>query len=425
MSEETEILIVGGGAIGVCSAYYLNAAGREVALVDKGDICSGCSYGNGGLVVPSHSIPLSAPGVVSQSLKWMLNPDSPFYIKPRLDRDLISWLWHFRRACNETHVARATPVIRAMNMASVALFEEMAAIEGMDFGFEKKGTITAYRTERGLAKAVKDARFLSEVGVETRVLDADEIVGLNPGVRIRAIGGIFFSQDAHLVPHRFVRGLAEYVDGKGVRIHRETEVLGFEILRGRVVAVKTTRGDFQAEHIILAGGSWSPVIADDLHINLPIQPAKGYSITFKRPDVCPTTPFSLGEAKVGITPMGDMLRFAGTLELAGLDFSINERRVQAILKAVPEYFPDLSPDYLDMTEIWCGLRPCTPDGVPFLGRAPGVENVIVAAGHAMIGISLGPITGKLVAELISDEVPSIDLSAMKVDRFGKVGCFIF
>ena len=368
--------------------------------------------------MPSHSIPLSAPGVVSQSLKWMLNPDSPFYIKPRLDRDLISWLWHFRRACNETHVARATPVIRAMNMASVALFEEMAAIEGMDFGFEKKGTITAYRTERGLAKAVKDARFLSEVGVETRVLDADEIVGLNPGVRIRAIGGIFFSQDAHLVPHRFVRGLAEYVDGKGVRIHRETEVLGFEILRGRVVAVKTTRGDFQAEHIILAGGSWSPVIADDLHINLPIQPAKGYSITFKRPDVCPTTPFSLGEAKVGITPMGDMLRFAGTLELAGLDFSINERRVQAILKAVPEYFPDLSPDYLDMTEIWCGLRPCTPDGVPFLGRAPGVENVIVAAGHAMIGISLGPITGKLVAELISDEVPSIDLSAMKVDRFG-------
>ncbi|MDE2722218.1 MAG: FAD-dependent oxidoreductase [Gemmatimonadota bacterium] len=418
MSEQAEILIVGGGAIGVCSAYYLNAAGRDVALVDKGDICSGCSYGNGGLVVPSHSIPLSAPGVVSQSLKWMLNPESPFYIKPRLDRDLISWLWHFRRACNETHVARATPVIRAMNMASVALFEEMIALEGMDFGFEKRGTITAYRTERGLAKAVKDARFLSEMGVETRVLNADEIVALNPGIRIRVLGGIFFPEDAHLVPHRFVRGLADYVGGKGVRIHRETEVLGFEISRGRVVAVKTTRGDFQAEHIILAGGSWSPVIAKDLRINLPIQPAKGYSITFKRPDACPTVPFSLGEAKVGITPMGDMLRFAGTLELAGLDFSINQRRVQAILRAVPDYFPDLSPDYLDMIEIWCGLRPCTPDGVPFLGRAPGVENVIVAAGHAMIGISLGPVTGKLVAELISDEISSIDLSALKVDRFG-------
>ena len=418
MSEQAEILIVGGGAIGVCSAYYLSAAGRDVALVDKGDICSGCSYGNGGLVVPSHSIPLSAPGVVSQSLKWMLNPESPFYIKPRLDRDLISWLWHFRRACNEKHVVRATPVIRAMNMASVALFEDMALLEGMDFGLEKRGTITAYRTEKGLAKAVKDARFLSEMGVETRVLDADEIAALNPGIRIRALGGIFFPEDAHLVPHRFVRGLAEYVGGKGVRIHRETEVLGFKTSRGRVVAVKTNRGDFQAEHIILAGGSWSPMIAKDLRINLPIQPAKGYSITFKRPDVCPTVPFSLGEAKVGITPMGDMLRFAGTLELAGLDFSINQRRVQAILRAVPDYFPDLNPDYLDMIEIWCGLRPCTPDGVPFLGRAPGVENVIVAAGHAMIGISLGPVTGKLVAELISDEVPSIDLSALKVDRFG-------
>ena len=418
MSEHAEILIVGGGAIGVCSAYYLNAAGRDVALVDKGDICSGCSYGNGGLVVPSHSMPLSAPGVVSQSLKWMLNPESPFYIKPRLDRDLISWLWHFYRACNEKHVVRATPVIRAMNMASVALFEEMASLEGMDFGFEKRGTITAYRTEKGLAKAVKDAGFLSEMGIETRVLNADEMVALNPGIRIRAIGGIFFPEDAHLVPHRFVRGLAKYVGGKGVRIHRETEVLGFEISRGRVVAVQTTRGDFQAEQVILAGGSWSPVIAQDLHINLPIQPAKGYSITFKRPDVCPTTPFSLGEAKVGVTPMGDMLRFAGTLELAGLDFSINERRVQAILKAVPEYFPDLNPDYLETIEIWCGLRPCTPDGVPFLGRAPGFENVIVAAGHAMIGISLGPVTGKLVAELISDEIPSVDLSLLEVDRFG-------
>ncbi len=418
MNEEAEILIVGGGAIGVCSAYYLNAAGRDVALVDKGDICSGCSYGNGGLVVPSHSMPLSAPGVVSQSLKWMLNPESPFYIKPRLDRDLISWLWHFYRACSEKHVVRATPVIRAMNMASVALFEEMLSLEGMDFEFEKRGTITAYRTERGLAKAVKDAGFLSEMGVETRVLDADEIVALNPGIRTRAIGGIYFPQDAHLVPHRFVRGLGEYVGEKGVRIHRETEVLGFKTARDRVVAVQTTRGDFQADHVILAGGSWSPVIANNLRINLPIQPAKGYSITFKRPDVCPVTPFSLGEAKVGVTPMGDMLRFAGTLELAGLDFSINERRVQAILKAVPEYFPDLHPDHLEMIETWCGLRPCTPDGVPFLGRAPGFENVIVAAGHAMIGISLGPITGKLVAELISDEIPSVDLSLLEVDRFG-------
>ena len=418
MSEEAEILIVGGGAIGVCSAYYLNAVGKDVALVDKGDICSGCSYGNGGLVVPSHSMPLSAPGVVSQSLKWMLNPESPFYIKPRLDRDLIAWLWHFYRACNEKHVVRATPVIRAMNMASVALFEDLASLEGMDFGFEKRGTITAYRTERGLAKAVKDAGFLSEMGVETRVLNADEIVALNPGVRTRAIGGIYFPQDAHIVPHRFVQGLAEYVGEKGVRIHRETEVLGFETSHDRVVAVQTTRGDFRAEHVILAGGSWSPMIVKDLHINLPIQPAKGYSITFKRPDVCPVTPFSLGEAKVGVTPMGDMLRFAGTLELAGLDFSINERRVQAILKAVPEYFPDLNPDSLDMIETWCGLRPCTPDGVPFLGRAPGFENVIVAAGHAMIGISLGPVTGKLVAELISDEIPSVDLSALEVDRFG-------
>ena len=384
MKSQAEVLVVGGGSVGVCAAYYLNAAGRDVMLVDKGEICSGCSYGNGGLVVPSHSIPLAAPGVVAKSLKWMLNPESPFYIKPRLDRDLISWLWNFYRACRKKHVLRATPIIGALNLASVALFDELAALDGMDFGFEKKGTITAYKTEKALADAAKGADFLSNRGIETRVLDADEIRELNPGIRTHALGGIYYPQDAHLVPHRFITELAQYVGQNGVRIHTETEVLGFETSGGRVVGVKTTRGDFRAEQVILASGSWSPAIASELQIKLPIQPAKGYSITFKRPDVCPTTPFSLGEARVGITPMGDMLRFAGTLELAGLDFSINQRRVQAILKAVPEYFPDLNPEHLDLIEIWRGLRPCTPDGVPFLGRSRMFDNLIVAAGHAMI-----------------------------------------
>jgi len=417
MKSHTEILVIGGGSVGVCSAYYLNAAGKEVTLVDKGEICSGCSYGNGGLVVPSHSIPLAAPGVVLKSLKWMLNPESPFYIKPRLDRDLFFWLWNFRKACTKKHLQRATPILCEMNMASVALFDALADLEDLDFDYEKKGTITVYKTAKGLDAAARDAAFLNETGIEAKVIGADEIQALNPGIQTLAAGGIYFPEDAHLVPHRFVGGLADLASRNGVQIQANTEVLSLGTANDRVTSVVTTRGDFEAEQVVLAGGSWSSGIARDLNINLPIQPAKGYSITFKRPDVCLTTPCSLGEAKVGVTPMGDMLRFAGTLELGGLDFSINQRRVQAILKAVPEYFPGLNPDELEVMEVWRGLRPCTPDGVPFLGRSGVYENLIVAAGHAMIGISLGPITGKLVADLVTEQRLSIDLTGLNLERF--------
>ena len=240
---------------------------------------------------------------------------------------------------------------------------------------------------------------------------------MEPNTRIDAIGGVYFAQDAHLSPARFVRGLAQYAAQQGVEIHTSTEVLGFERDGGRIATVRTTRGDFAPSEVVLAGGPWSPDMARDLQLKLPIQPAKGYSITFKRPAKCPTLPIMLAGARVGVTPMGDTLRCAGTLELAGLDFSINKRRVEAILQAVPRYLPDLDPAQLELIEIWRGLRPCTPDGLPFLGRSRACKNLTVAAGHAMIGVSLGPITGKLVSQLVSKEEPEVDLSALAVERF--------
>jgi D-amino-acid dehydrogenase len=258
---------------------------------------------------------------------------------------------------------------------------------------------------------------MQENGLEARILNADEIQELEPGIRTTAIGGVYYPQDAHLVPHQYVLELARHLENRGVSIQPLTEVLGFETSGRKVTAVKTTRGDFSAEEIVLAGGSWSPGIARDLKIKLPIQPAKGYSVTFQRPSNCPRFPFVLAEAKVAITPMGDTLRFAGTLELAGLDLSINMRRVQTILKAVPEYLPDIDPKSLELIEIWRGLRPCTPDGLPFLGRPRAYDNLIVAAGHAMIGISLSPITGKLVSQIVANEKPSIDLTPLCTERF--------
>jgi D-amino-acid dehydrogenase len=233
-----------------------------------------------------------------------------------------------------------------------------------------------------------------------------------PGV----IGGLYHPEDAHVIPARFVTGLARVVQDRGVQIQAHTEVLGFETSGNRITGVQTTRGDFRPAEVVLAGGSWSPVLARDLGLRLPIQPAKGYSITVKRPESCPTVPLMLKEARVGITPMGETMRMAGTLELAGLDLSINRRRVHAILKGARAYLGGLGD--LELIEIWRGLRPCTPDGLPILGRTARYENLTIAAGHAMIGVSLGPVTGKLVAEVVCRQTPSLDISLLDPRRFG-------
>jgi len=415
MKREADILIIGGGAIGICAAYYLTERGRSVTLVEKGDICSGSSYGNAGLIVPSHSVPLAEPGVVAKGLRWLLNPEGPFYIKPRLNAEMISWLWRFWRHCTSRHVKKASPVIRDLSLASAQLFEDLAAIEGLDFDFEKKGALYAYRTQDGLKSATAEVQHLQDLGIQASVLTPEEMQPLNPELQMQVEGGIFYPQDCHLDPARFVRQLAQHLTQKGALILPDTEVLALETSSDRITAVRTTRGDFVAEQIILAGGSWSPEIVRSLGMKLPIQPAKGYSITVKRPNLSPTVPTMLSESKVAVTPIGDLLRFAGTLELAGLDLSVNMRRVKAILRAVPLYLPQIDPDSLDLIEIWRGPRPCTPDGLPFLGRTH--KNLIVAAGHAMIGITLAPISGKLIAQIVTEEKPDIDLSPLRVERF--------
>ncbi|MCH8290799.1 FAD-dependent oxidoreductase [Candidatus Poribacteria bacterium] len=418
MKHESEVLIIGGGVIGICSAYYLIKRGRKVVVVDKGEICSGSSYGNAGLVVPSHSVPLAAPGVLSKGLKWMFDSESPFYIKPRFDLELFKWLWKFRSACNERHVQKAMPFIRDLSFASLQLYEEFAAQNDLEFGFEKQGMLMVFKTEKGLKDGVEEAYLMQEIGLEVKILNPAEIQELEPNIRINAIGGVFYPQDAHLIPARFVRELARHIETEGADIHTNTEVLGFETSNRKLTTVKTTRGDFVADEVVLASGSWSPGIAKDLQIKLPIQPAKGYSVTVERPEKCPVRPLVLADAKVAVTPMGETLRFAGTLEMAGLDLSINKRRVNAILKAVPQYLPDIRPENQQLIEIWRGLRPCTPDGLPFLGRLSTYDNLTIAAGHAMIGLSLGPITGKLVSQVVGHEKPEIDLTMLKVERFG-------
>jgi D-amino-acid dehydrogenase len=410
-----DILVIGGGVIGVCSAYYLASAGRHVTLVEKGEVCSGCSYGNVGLISPSHSIPLARAGVLAKALGWMLRPESPFYIRPRFDLELFTWLIRFAAACREHVVRKGVSVLHDLSLASLGLYQQLAAIPGLDFGFRRDGLLTVYISRRGYEEGLKEAQLLQEGGIEANVLSGVEVREREPSISDSVVGGIYFPQDAQLIPADFVRGLARECMRAGVEIRSSTEVLEFETSGQRISAVRTTRGDFWPEQVVLAGGAWSPSIIHGIQITLPIQAAKGYSITVKQHEYCPRSPLLFSEAKVFTTPMGNTLRFGGTLELVGLDMSVNRRRLDKVMRAARSHLSGV--DGLELLEIWRGLRPCTPDGLPVVGRSHRIENLVVAAGHGMLGMTLGPITGKLVCQLVCRETPMLDVGGLGPDRF--------
>jgi D-amino-acid dehydrogenase len=417
LKNKADVAIIGGGVIGICTAYYLWKKGIQAVVLEKGEVGHGCSFANAGYVSPSHFRPLASPGILAKGLKWILNPESPFYIKPRLDRELISWLWKFRAACGKKRSMRSMPVLRDLNLASAGLFKELSNVDGLDFGFKTNGLFMLYNSPAGERHELDTAALAERVGVQARAMSTRQINELDPGICTHARGGVFYPQNCHMDPARFVQGLATLIEKEGVKIHSSTGVVGFLRTGDRISALKTTRGDFVADEYVLAGGSWSPAIVRETGINVPMQPAKGYSVTVLNPPRTMSIPSILSEAKVAVTPLGTALRFGGTLELAGFDLSVNVRRVRAILNAVPRYFTDLDTrEYMNI-EPWAGLRPCSPDGLPFIGRFKRVPNLIAATGHAMLGLSLAPITGKLVAELISHTTPSLDLYPLRADRF--------
>ena len=412
---DPDILIIGGGIIGMSAAYYLARQGTAVTVIDKGEMGSGSSYGNAGLICPCHSTPIAAPGVLTQGLKWLLDGESPFYIKPRLDRGLLSWLWQFRSYCNQEAFDTAVPLLRDMQRASLAQYQEIIDREQLACNFATHGGLLLYNTEEGLAHGVQEAHHLQRFGLQISVLDGDAARTLEPAIHPAVLGAVHLEEDAFITPHLFVQGLAQAAANHGAALLPRTEVLNFDRQDGRISAVHTTRGPFHPRQVILAAGAWSPLIARELDLSLPLQPAKGYSITVERPENAPHKYLYLGEAHVAVTPMGSWLRYAGTLELAGYDFSINQRRVKAILRAASSYLtPAEEPE---IVEIWRGMRPCMPDGLPVIGRARQPDNLLIGTGHSTLGFSMGPITGQLLAELVLEKRPSLPLHPFHLERF--------
>lgn len=410
--------IIGSGIIGLASAYACARQGHKVTLIDRNPAQrDGCSFGNAGMVVPSHFVPLAAPGMVALGLKWMWNPESPFYIKPRLSPDLLRWGWNFWKAANPEHVRRSAPLIRDLSLASRAAFVELAHQDGLDFGLVERGLLMLCRETHTLEEEARTAEQARSLGIPAEVLDAAQLARLEPEVTLSAVGGVYFPKDCHLSPARLMAALQASLSRAGARFLWGTEVSGWNTRQGQVASVQTTAGLIEADQFVLAGGSWSPDTARGLELDLPMQAGKGYSLTLPNPRQLPSICAIFTEARVAVTPMGGSLRFGGTMEIAGLNEDINPVRVQGIIKAVPAYYPAFAPADFAGIQPWRGLRPCSPDGLPYIGRSRRHPNLIVATGHAMMGLSLAPITGRLVAELIADRPTSIDISLLSPDRY--------
>ena len=412
------VVVLGAGIIGLCCARELVARGHRVTVVERmPEDRDGCSFGNAGLIVPSHFIPLAAPGMTSLALKWMFNHKSPFYIRPRLSLDLLTWSLRFMRAANPDHVTRCAPVLRDLSLASRALYEQLADEAGNDFGLVRRGLLMLCKTQHTLDDEAAVATRARALGIAAEVVSAARAAELDPDVRMAIAGAIYFPLDCHVTPQRLMPTLLRLARAAGVQLQWQTEITGWRHEGRRLAAAVTARGEIEADEFVLAGGSWSPAAVRPLGLRLPMQAGKGYSVTLPRPRQLPQLSSIFTEARVAVTPMGSALRVGGTMELSGLDESIQSERVAGITESVPRYFPDFSADDFRAVPAWRGLRPCSPDGMPYVGRFARYDNLTAATGHAMMGLSLAPITGQLIAQIVSGERPTHDVTPLSPDRF--------
>ncbi|EDY20793.1 FAD dependent oxidoreductase [Chthoniobacter flavus Ellin428] len=405
------VAIVGGGVIGLSAALECARRGHRVTVIERAPARRGASLGNAGMIVPSHFVPLAAPGMIGLGLKWMWNPESPFYIQPRLDWDLLAWAIRFWRASTPERVQRVAPLLRDLHLASRELYARLAEEE--DFGLVKKGLLMLCKTERALEEEARTAAKAQTLDIPAKVLDAPQTAARDPSVTMDIAGAVYFEKDCHLDPARYVATLERRLRATGAELLYDGNVIGWRREGDRFVAARTTRGEIAADEFILAGGAWSP----ELGLRLPMQAGKGYSVTLPEPIEQPQLCSIFTEARIAVTPMGNALRFGGTMEIAGTNERINPRRVEGILRAVPHYFPHFRREHFAGLQPWCGLRPCSPDGLPYLGRTRAATNLVVATGHAMMGLSLAPITGELVGQLVDREPPRFDLGLLDVDRY--------
>jgi D-amino-acid dehydrogenase len=410
-----KVVIIGGGVIGLCAAYYLQKEGHKVTVVDQSTMDFGASYVNAGYLSPSHIIPLAAPGVMKQGLKWMFNSANPLFIRPRLEKEFLQWAWAFNKSCSLQNVAHSIKAIKDICLLSSDLFSEIKASEAFTFQLENKGLLMLCKTEAMLEKELRIVKMASDEGLEAKQISLSELKKIEPNVQIDVLGATFYKCDWHSTPHEFMKELKVNLEKKEVVFYKNEQVKDLSISENSIKTITTTNHIFTADEFVLAAGSWSNLLSKKLGIQIPLQAGKGYRInSYTETNI--SIPAILAEAKVAVTPMNGFTRYAGTMEINGINHDIRPERVEAIAQAVTKYYPETSITNLEKAEAACGLRPLSPDGRPYIGKSIKCKNLTIAAGHAMMGWSMSTGTGKLVSEIISEKKLSMDVLSFHPDR---------
>ena len=416
MDSSDDVVIVGGGVIGLACALALLEQGRSVRVLDSGRVGGGSSHGNCGTITPSHAPPLAAPGAVAKALRWMLTPDAPFYLKPRFDPALWGWLLRFARRCNRDCWRRTAQVRLSILSAARDALPEWIERYGLQCEYDPAGVDYVFRTERDLEGFGADLALLDEIGVAYERIDGDAYVRSEPALLDGVVQAVRFPGDARLRPDRYVAELARAVRERGGRIVEQCEVTGIDSVADGAVASGPS-GRFRGRDLILATGAWSPHLARTLDLRVPVQPGKGYSITYSRPALAPKRPLVLHERSVCVSAWDGGFRLGSTMEFSGYDTSLNRRRLDALERGAAEYLRE--PVGPEKQEEWYGWRPLSVDDLPLLGRAPGHRHLWLATGHGMLGVSMSTATGRLMSELVCGRTPHLDPAPFDPARFAR------
>ena len=415
--SESHTVIIGGGIVGICAAYFLARRGAAVTLLEQDTIDDGASTGNAGLISIGHA-PIPRPGLTLKAIKWMFDSTSPIYIPPRLDLDLMRWFWGFRRACGRKQFRHSMDILTAHGRPAGECIRQLVEEEKLDCEYRPRGQMDVFRTEEGLKEGEKEAAMMRDYGYEVEVLDGDELRHREPAFRDDVIGAVLFKDRAFANPGKFITELADRARQRGAVIREPNEVVKLLIENGRCAGAVTRNGErIRGDAVILAAGSWTTSLLRQVGLSIPMQPAKGYHVNLSQPEPCMETACVCAERFVAVTPMAGGLRLAGTLELSGINHRIVQQRVDMLRRGARLYLRGI--DETRITEQWCGLRPCIADGLPIVGWAGKVDRLFIATGHAMMGFALGPLAGRIACECVLGDEPSVDITGLRADRFGR------
>jgi D-amino-acid dehydrogenase len=413
-----KVTIIGGGIIGLCSAYYLQKEGHEVTVIERNNITDGCSFGNMGYISPSHFTPLASPGIIKQGLKWMTSSSSPFYIKPRLNLDLLRWGSAFWKKANAKTVETNMPHLNNLLQLSRHLMNDLKNELPGCFNMIEKGCWTLYKTEETGDHEKHLAQQAHAFGLKTILCNAQQVQEYETEVEVNVAGGVLYLDDCHLNSAKWMQSLYSHLQKTGVKFWLNTEVQRFEINNGKINAIVTDKMKLDCEELIIANGSWLGNISKLVGIKMLMQPGKGYSVVYDDLEKNLQYPSILVDDRTATTPINKWLRIGGTMELSGHSDNILPKRVTALYNAFKKYYPAMNIPAPDVSKAWFGYRPVTPDGLPYIGRHNKYTNLTYAGGHAMLGVSLAAASGKLVNEVISHKKLSLSIDAFKPERFG-------